>query len=157
MAGDAVSACRGVTPEELERFRVALRDRVNRSTLRGVALEVDMSPSGLSKFMEKGTKPYAPTIEHGGAGGTAAGWRCPVGQRRVRAVRWGETAQCIEGRKRTKEARSSWRARASSASGLAAYGRLAAACAGSMRTMRAASRAGAPPPGPPPGRRTTTA
>jgi hypothetical protein len=63
MAGDAVSACRGVTPEELERFRVALRDRVNRSTLRGVALEVDMSPSGLSKFIEKGTKPYAPTIE----------------------------------------------------------------------------------------------
>ena len=58
-----MSARRGVTPEELERFRMALRDRVNRSTLRGVAQEVGMSPTGLAKFIDKGTTPYAPTVE----------------------------------------------------------------------------------------------
>lgn len=58
-----MSARRGVTAQELELFRVALRDRVNRSTLRGVAVEVGMSPSGLSKFIDNGTVPYAPTVE----------------------------------------------------------------------------------------------
>jgi hypothetical protein len=58
-----VSARRGVTAEEVERFRVALRDRVNRSTLRSVAVEVGISPSGLSKLMDGGTTPYAPTVE----------------------------------------------------------------------------------------------
>jgi hypothetical protein len=50
-----------VTPEDLERFRIALENEIRRTTLRATARKVRMSPSGLTKFLE-GTKPYAPTV-----------------------------------------------------------------------------------------------
>ena len=54
---------RGISPDDLERLRVAVRSRVGRSTLRAVAREVRMSPTGLRNFIDAGTAPYAPTIE----------------------------------------------------------------------------------------------
>lgn len=54
---------RGAAADQLEHFRSALSDAVNRSTLRSVAHDVGMSPSGLTKFIYEGTTPYAPTIE----------------------------------------------------------------------------------------------
>ena len=58
-----MTARRGVPAAELERFRTALRDAVSRSTLRAVAGDVGMSPTGLAKFIDQGTTPYGPTIE----------------------------------------------------------------------------------------------
>lgn len=51
-----------VTLEDLERFRLALEDAIQRSSLRAVARGVGMSPTGLTKFLD-GTKPYGPTVE----------------------------------------------------------------------------------------------
>jgi hypothetical protein len=45
-----------------ERFRAALREAIARSTLRTVAKDVGMSPSGLQKFLD-GTNPYGKTRE----------------------------------------------------------------------------------------------
>lgn len=45
-----------------ERFRAALRQAIARSTLRAVAREVGMSPSGLQNFLD-GTNPYGKTRE----------------------------------------------------------------------------------------------
>jgi tetratricopeptide (TPR) repeat protein len=45
-----------------ERFRAALRQAIARSTLRGVAKDVGMSPTGLQKFLD-GTNPYGKTRE----------------------------------------------------------------------------------------------
>jgi hypothetical protein len=45
-----------------ERFRSALRQAIARSTLRAVARDVGMSPSGLQKFLD-GTNPYGKTRE----------------------------------------------------------------------------------------------
>ena len=45
-----------------ERFRAALRHAIARSTLRTVAKDVGMSPSGLQKFLD-GTNPYGKTRE----------------------------------------------------------------------------------------------
>jgi hypothetical protein len=45
-----------------ERFRKAVREAIAFSTLRAVAKDVGMSPSGLQKFLE-GTKPYGKTKE----------------------------------------------------------------------------------------------
>ena len=45
-----------------ERFRVAVREAMARSTLRAVAKEVGMSPTGLQKFLD-GTNPYGKTKE----------------------------------------------------------------------------------------------
>ena len=50
-----------VTPEDLERFRIALKNEIERTTLRATARKVRMSPSGLTKFLE-GTKPYGGTV-----------------------------------------------------------------------------------------------
>ena len=50
-----------VTPEDLERFRIALENEIARTTLRATARKVRMSPSGLTKFLE-GTKPYGRTV-----------------------------------------------------------------------------------------------
>jgi hypothetical protein len=47
---------------EWERYRRAVRDAVARSTLRGVALQVGMSPTGLQKFLD-GANPYGKTRE----------------------------------------------------------------------------------------------
>jgi hypothetical protein len=47
---------------EWERYRRAVRDAVARTTLRGVALQVGMSPTGLQKFLD-GTNPYGKTKE----------------------------------------------------------------------------------------------
>lgn len=52
----------GATPDDLERFRDALRRAIRRSGLRVVAREVCMSPSGLQKFID-GTIPYSRTVE----------------------------------------------------------------------------------------------
>ncbi|HEX6745918.1 MAG TPA: hypothetical protein VF092_01285 [Longimicrobium sp.] len=49
------------TPEDLERFRIALENEIARTTLRATARKVRMSPSGLTKFLE-GTKPYGRTV-----------------------------------------------------------------------------------------------
>jgi len=48
--------------DEWERYRRAVRDAVARVTLRGVARQVGMSPSGLQKFLD-GTRPYGKTKE----------------------------------------------------------------------------------------------
>jgi hypothetical protein len=45
-----------------ERFRAAVRDAIARSTLRTVAKDVGMSPSGLQNFLN-GTNPYGKTRE----------------------------------------------------------------------------------------------
>jgi len=45
-----------------ERFRAALRQTIARSTLRAVAREVGMSPSGLQNFLD-GSNPYGKTRE----------------------------------------------------------------------------------------------
>jgi hypothetical protein len=45
-----------------ERFRQAVRDAIAGSTLRAVAKDVGMSPSGLQKFLD-GTRPYRKTKE----------------------------------------------------------------------------------------------
>jgi hypothetical protein len=45
-----------------ERFRGAVREAIARSTLRTVAKDVGMSPSGLQKFLN-GTNPYGKTRE----------------------------------------------------------------------------------------------
>jgi hypothetical protein len=45
-----------------ERFRAALRQAIARSTLRSVAREVGMSPSGLQNFLD-GSNPYGKTRE----------------------------------------------------------------------------------------------
>ena len=45
-----------------ERFRAALRQVIARSTLRAVARDVGMSPSGLQNFLD-GTNPYGKTRE----------------------------------------------------------------------------------------------
>lgn len=52
----------GATAQDLKRFRLALADAIDHSTLRAVARSVGMSPSGLTKFLD-GTKPYGPTVE----------------------------------------------------------------------------------------------
>jgi len=49
------------TPEDLERFRIALENEIGRTTLRATARKVRMSPSGLTKFLE-GSKPYGRTV-----------------------------------------------------------------------------------------------
>jgi hypothetical protein len=49
-------------PPEWERYRRAVRDAIARSTLRGVALQVGMSPTGLQKFLD-GANPYGKTQE----------------------------------------------------------------------------------------------
>jgi hypothetical protein len=51
-----------VEPPEYDRYRVAVRDAVARSTLRAVAKSVGMSPTGLQKFLD-GTNPYGKTRE----------------------------------------------------------------------------------------------
>jgi hypothetical protein len=53
---------RGVAPEDLERFRIALNGAIERSSLRAVAGEVGMSASGLTKFLQGGT-PYGKTVQ----------------------------------------------------------------------------------------------
>ena len=45
-----------------ERFRAAVRDAIARSTLRTVAKDVGMSPTGLQNFLN-GTNPYGKTRE----------------------------------------------------------------------------------------------
>ena len=45
-----------------ERYREAVRQAISGSTLRAVAKEVEMSPSGLQKFLD-GTNPYGRTKE----------------------------------------------------------------------------------------------
>jgi hypothetical protein len=45
-----------------ERYRDAVRQAIASSTLRAVAKEVEMSPTGLQKFLE-GTNPYGKTKE----------------------------------------------------------------------------------------------
>jgi hypothetical protein len=47
---------------EFERIREALRFAIERQTLRHVAIQVGMSPSGLQLFVD-GTKPYGKTRE----------------------------------------------------------------------------------------------
>jgi hypothetical protein len=49
------------TPGEVERMRATLREAVGARTLRAVAQEVGMSPSGLSNFIA-GTQPYGKTL-----------------------------------------------------------------------------------------------
>jgi hypothetical protein len=51
-----------VEPPEYERYRLALRDAIARSTLRAVAKSVGMSPTGLQNFLD-GTNPYGKTRE----------------------------------------------------------------------------------------------
>src|SRR4051812_23255204 len=53
---------RDMDPEELERYKLALKAAIARSSLRAVAAAVGMSPTGLSEFIE-GTRPYARTVE----------------------------------------------------------------------------------------------
>jgi len=53
---------RGVSADDLERFRIALEAAISRSSLRAVAEEVGMSPSGLTKFLD-GASPYGKTVE----------------------------------------------------------------------------------------------
>jgi len=48
-------------PGEVARLRAALRDAVGSRTLRGVAEELGMSPTGLSNFIA-GTQPYGKTL-----------------------------------------------------------------------------------------------
>jgi transcriptional regulator with XRE-family HTH domain len=56
-------ASRNAVPaEDLERFRIALKDAIAGSSLRSVARAVGMSPTGLTKFLN-GTQPYGPTVE----------------------------------------------------------------------------------------------
>jgi hypothetical protein len=45
----------------VEHFREAAAARVERSSLRKVAREIGMSPTGLKKFLQ-GTAPYSPTL-----------------------------------------------------------------------------------------------
>lgn len=58
-----MSERRGITADDLERLRVAVQGRVNRSTLRAVAREIRMSPTGLGNFIDARTTPYGPTID----------------------------------------------------------------------------------------------
>jgi hypothetical protein len=53
MAGRAA----GITPDDLERFRIALENEIARTSLRAVR----MSPTGLTKFLN-GTRPYGNTV-----------------------------------------------------------------------------------------------
>jgi hypothetical protein len=46
---------------EVDRLRATLRDAVGSRTLRGVARELGMSPTGLSNFIA-GTQPYGKTL-----------------------------------------------------------------------------------------------
>lgn len=48
-------------PGEVARLRAALRDAVVSRTVRGVAVELGMSPTGLSNFIA-GTQPYGKTM-----------------------------------------------------------------------------------------------
>lgn len=45
----------------IEHMREAAWSRVRNTSLRGVAREIGMSPTGLKKFLQ-GTSPYAPTV-----------------------------------------------------------------------------------------------
>jgi hypothetical protein len=47
---------------EFEQYRRVLRDEVERSTLRAVAVRLGMSPTGLQNFLD-GTNPYGKTRE----------------------------------------------------------------------------------------------
>jgi hypothetical protein len=69
--GDSLFVCGGksMVPSEpdsehatCERFRGAVREAIARSTLRAVAKDVGMSPTGLQKFLD-GTNPYGKTRE----------------------------------------------------------------------------------------------
>lgn len=53
---------RGVSLADLDRFRIALEAAIARSSLRGVARTVDMSPTGLARFLDGG-QPYGKTVE----------------------------------------------------------------------------------------------
>jgi hypothetical protein len=56
---------RRLTPSqagEQARIRAALREEIERSTLRAVARCIPMSPTGLQGFLD-GTIPYGPTLE----------------------------------------------------------------------------------------------
>lgn len=53
---------RGATEADLVRYRIALKDAIALTSLRAVARQVGMSPTGLTKFLD-GTNPYGPTIE----------------------------------------------------------------------------------------------
>ncbi len=53
---------RGATGADLERYRTALEDAIALTSLREVARQVGMSPTGLTKFLD-GTNPYGTTIE----------------------------------------------------------------------------------------------
>src|SRR4051812_39524691 len=48
---------------ELDRIRETLRICIDRSTLRAVAVQVGMSPTGLQEFVRGGAKAYGPTRE----------------------------------------------------------------------------------------------
>lgn len=50
----------GKPPEDVNAIRSAAKFAVSRSSLRGVAREIRMSPTGLTKFLN-GSSPYAPT------------------------------------------------------------------------------------------------
>jgi hypothetical protein len=50
------------TPSDFDTYRQALRDAIERSTLRSVAESVGMSPTGLQKLVD-GTEPRAKTRE----------------------------------------------------------------------------------------------
>jgi hypothetical protein len=56
-----VVSAREIAPEELAEIQTALETAVSRSTLRGVAGELGMSPSGLTNLLE-GARPYGKTV-----------------------------------------------------------------------------------------------
>lgn len=53
---------RGASAADLERYRIALDDAIALTSLRAVAREIGMSPSGLTNFLN-GTHPYGRTLE----------------------------------------------------------------------------------------------
>jgi hypothetical protein len=57
-----MSSTRDVSPDDLERYRIALETAIAQTSLRAVAAAVGMSPTGLSEFLD-GSKPRAKTIE----------------------------------------------------------------------------------------------
>lgn len=51
------------TNEEIERYRIALREALSRSSQRTLAREVGMSPTAFSEFLNGITKPYPKTVQ----------------------------------------------------------------------------------------------
>lgn len=51
------------TDKEIERYRIALREALSRSSQRALAREVGMSPTAFSEFLNGLTQPYPKTVQ----------------------------------------------------------------------------------------------